>query len=1052
MNRAPYKYLDAYRFEDADLYFGREEEIIRTVGGILSARLLVLFAASGSGKTSLINAGVRPELERKQYRTLYCRPHGDPVGEIRRRLGQTGDGVSTAEASLPDLMRLYTQVGPAGEHRPLVVFLDQFEEFFISLRDRAQARADFATQLAAVVFDPTLPVYFVLSLRDDYFVRLNEFREAIPSIFQNNANVQLRPLRRADALRAIVEPAAAVGLVYQEDLAERIVTDLERLNPAGSGVLPITLQMVCYRLWQRASSNGHRVTEQLYAEQLGGASRVIDRQIDDALGELPASSRRILPRLFRRLITEDETRQLRSFAELADALRPRAATRLQQVLDRLTAAQLIRAERLGEAVYYEFSHDYLVPRIEAWLRRYEQDALRRRSRYGLLPALLLALTVVAVALVQFETVEVRLSPGRFASQDEELYVTRAYNPFGLKIGTGLGGGTLRDHDAVLKVREGARLSFGSTTEWGRLADLLDDGPAARLLLAIGEVPRGLARLLEHVRYSGDAEAEAQAAFVLLRHWSGSRPEVVDRLLAELRGDDETRRVASATTLGQLGRVDPQILDALAKALTRDQRTAGAAAEALSRLAKSDPAAVHRLLAVPEADAHAYALAVAALAESGSVDPEVVYALSKTVAGGNRPAADVAAAGLVERGIDRPGVRGALLSILKRPEFGSFCQPACAASYLGKLGKPDPEVVSGLVAALTNVDFGVASAAAESLGRVGHSRPEVIAALLNALKRDQPDARKESAEALGRLGQATPDVIDALVSALRAYGAREEAARVLGQLGRPQEDVIAALVEALDDHDSETALAAASALERLKKTAPQAVRRSEDALFVQLKDESPFASQPAAIKLAWLGHSHADVIDKLLEAIKGESRPFEESAIRALRRLGKAEPGVMRGLLEALKRPDADSEIALALGELGTPNPELITLLVGELRQPGHARAAAVALGQLGDAGPEVIAGLQAALRYSDKDTVQAAALALGKLGQRRSDWTDARLLTMLADHDTAWRTTAAVVIASREPLDPSLEAAVAALREEERPWVRLGAWDTLLRIQERKSH
>ena len=73
MIRTPYRYLDYYRLEDADLFFGRESEVQRMVGEILSTRLLVLFSPSGSGKTSLINAGVRPQLIDLGYQTIYSR-------------------------------------------------------------------------------------------------------------------------------------------------------------------------------------------------------------------------------------------------------------------------------------------------------------------------------------------------------------------------------------------------------------------------------------------------------------------------------------------------------------------------------------------------------------------------------------------------------------------------------------------------------------------------------------------------------------------------------------------------------------------------------------------------------------------------------------------------------------------------------------------------------------------------------------------------------------------------------------------------------------------
>lgn len=88
MSREPYKYLDYYTSEDAELFFGREAEVQRMVGEILSSRLLVLFSPSGSGKTSLINAGVRPALEALDYRTVYVRLDTDPVDAAQQAIRQ----------------------------------------------------------------------------------------------------------------------------------------------------------------------------------------------------------------------------------------------------------------------------------------------------------------------------------------------------------------------------------------------------------------------------------------------------------------------------------------------------------------------------------------------------------------------------------------------------------------------------------------------------------------------------------------------------------------------------------------------------------------------------------------------------------------------------------------------------------------------------------------------------------------------------------------------------------------------------------------------------
>lgn len=145
MSRAPYKYLDYYTSADADLFFGREKETQMIVGEILSSRLLVLFSRSGSGKTSLINAGVVPELKRLGYETLYVRFESDPFASLqnaaREQLQYAGAG--------NDLRGLLQNV-TAARKKPLVVFLDQFEEFFLVFADQPALRQDFIAQIAGV--------------------------------------------------------------------------------------------------------------------------------------------------------------------------------------------------------------------------------------------------------------------------------------------------------------------------------------------------------------------------------------------------------------------------------------------------------------------------------------------------------------------------------------------------------------------------------------------------------------------------------------------------------------------------------------------------------------------------------------------------------------------------------------------------------------------------------------------------------------------------------------------------------------------------------------
>ena len=542
MSDSPYKLFDYYTYEDRHLFFGREEESLRMVGEILSTRLLVLFAPSGSGKSSLINAGVRPLLEDRGFRTVYVRMETDPATSIRQSLGagqtslgaglptppeppteglpesgkptvagvarsETGHGASEtptppsyAQPRPPpdEFLRQALQPKDANEAvRPLVIFLDQFEEFFTVYRDQPQMRQDFIRELAAIRYDTSLPVYFVLSLRDDYFVNLNEFREAIPSIFQNNANIQLRPLDDAAAEQAIVNPASAAGCEFEEGLPQRIIDDLKPLNPDGNGVLPITLQIVCHNLWLAKDADEHRLTAVHY-DQLAGARKIIDQQLDRSLAQIPGRYHRLMRRLFRVLMTADLTKRLRSADDLAQILRLGNAgilghllnignrfvsvlpihslEKLESLLIKLTEVNILRVEHRQGASWYEFRHDYLAKRVASWVRLAEERVARRRWITGLISAVALpGLVWIGTAINDFRTYIVSLEMNAESGFRSEAVITRKWNPCGFHLGTGLYWDVDLTDAGFARLNGPFELPSGDVVDWDELDGLLQDG-------------------------------------------------------------------------------------------------------------------------------------------------------------------------------------------------------------------------------------------------------------------------------------------------------------------------------------------------------------------------------------------------------------------------------------------------------------------------------------------------------------------------------------------------------------------------------------------------
>jgi hypothetical protein len=205
---SPYRFLDYYRMADRPLFFGREREAQILLSEVVVGRLVVLFAKTGTGKTSLINAGVRPLLEERGFTTLFVRVSRDPATSVGDALREIGIDLQGPDSLAAQLKGVAEQLG-----QPIVLFFDQFEEFFIyRVRDAPAAAYSFIEDLAELYHDRGAGVHVVLSLREDFFVELDMFRDDIPTIFHNDSNLRLSWFQEEQALAAIIRPAEATGV------------------------------------------------------------------------------------------------------------------------------------------------------------------------------------------------------------------------------------------------------------------------------------------------------------------------------------------------------------------------------------------------------------------------------------------------------------------------------------------------------------------------------------------------------------------------------------------------------------------------------------------------------------------------------------------------------------------------------------------------------------------------------------------------------------------------------------------------------------------------
>jgi len=410
--KRPYKFLDYFEITDQPIFFGRDEEVKHLVQHIMAHRLTVLFGQSGVGKTSLINAGVIPRLEEEGYTSVYLRVLREPSASIKGSLSQWGQDATSPSSilhpfdsaqdmspssDLYSFLERTLQPPTSNLHSPLVIFLDQFEEFFIRLGKAT--RAAFAEELAACLrSDPALSetkgldLRFVLSLRDDYLARLHSLSAWLPDDPLMN-RFCLENLDVDEARLAITEPAQAFKLRYEDELLETLLNDLEQEGGVEGFIVPPQLQIVCHKLYESLVDNGKWVedsgrsgafTLESY-EELGGAEGILASYLDDVLAGLPDDAARERAwGVLRSMITVGEARVTLTTQEMTQGKIAHelglSEDEVEEVLAYLRDKRLIRwlpAEPEPEEEAFELAHEYILGKVWEWVS--EEEAVLKRA-------------------------------------------------------------------------------------------------------------------------------------------------------------------------------------------------------------------------------------------------------------------------------------------------------------------------------------------------------------------------------------------------------------------------------------------------------------------------------------------------------------------------------------------------------------------------------------------------------------------------------------------------------------------------------------------------
>ena len=379
-----WRYRGAAPFRDRDIdhkiFFGRAEESRELLYLVLAERLVVLFAKSGVGKTSLINASLMERLRERDYFPVGVRfsdDEQDPLRSIFDAMATEAQkhNVDRVGGDQTDLRHFFEDLELWSEDDDLlhpVLIFDQFEELFTP--QAQEIRNGFVAQLAKLLRSKSR-AKVVISIREDYLAYLDDMALSIPTILHNR--FRLGPLRRDGAHAAIIEPAQVSGTTfrtapysYEEDAVRRIVKFLSvgcmRTRDIESDrVEPFQLQLLCSHYEEiaavrQADADGEVV---LSDEDVGDErymERVLENFYEQTLARFPWRSRAAIQGLCEKgLTTGGGLRRTEEQQEIANKFGVTGES-----LRKLVDLRLLRGEpRLG-SIFYELSHDTLVEPIQ----------------------------------------------------------------------------------------------------------------------------------------------------------------------------------------------------------------------------------------------------------------------------------------------------------------------------------------------------------------------------------------------------------------------------------------------------------------------------------------------------------------------------------------------------------------------------------------------------------------------------------------------------------------------------------------------------------------
>jgi hypothetical protein len=385
----PYMGLRAFSENDSDRFLGREDAIGTMLEKLRRHSVVFVVGPLGSGKTSLVLAGVVPRLKsrivmetQKEPICPIVLPGNDPFGALLKAIQQAattplpGTWIDDNRKRLERSPETFAElVRTAVPESPVIIILDQFEELF-TLSPGPTVREKFTQAIVSLAPDPQGSNRAILIIRDDFAAATFNL-DALKSLADDSACFSPPAPTGTDLIRIIKSGADKVGLKFDEGIVE----DLANQVSGDVASLP-TLQFTLSKLW--AKRRGNRITTEAYSE-VGRPREALRRAAEAVYATLDPDTQDLAQKIFLELVQPgigEEVQRRRARRDVLRELAPEAPERVALVLDRFVEAGLIRKTMGLDAddERFEVAHEALVrdwPRLNAWVRVKRQESEKK---------------------------------------------------------------------------------------------------------------------------------------------------------------------------------------------------------------------------------------------------------------------------------------------------------------------------------------------------------------------------------------------------------------------------------------------------------------------------------------------------------------------------------------------------------------------------------------------------------------------------------------------------------------------------------------------------